>query len=83
MTLLDSPKKGRPRKDDAMGALALRLPQALVRDIDAYAAALQEQLPGLNITRADAIRQLIAVGLRSEKTRFKDDSIPSKGQRDA
>ena len=83
MALLDSPKRGRPKKDDAMGALALRLPQTLVGDIDAYAAALQEQLPGLNITRADAIRQLIAVGLRSEKTRFKDDSIPSKGQRDA
>lgn len=79
MALLDSPKRGRPKKDDAMGALALRLPQALVGDIDAYAAALQEQLPGLNITRADAIRQLIAVGLRSEKTRFKDDSTPSKG----
>ncbi len=73
MTLLDSPKKGRPRKDDAMGALALRLPQALVGDIDAYAAALQEQLPGLNITRADAIRQLIAVGLKVEQERFKKE----------
>ena len=73
MTLLDSPKRGRPRKDDAMGALALRLPQTLVADIDAYATALQEQLPGLNITRADAVRQLIAVGLKVEQERFRQE----------
>ena len=70
MALLDSPKRGRPKKDDAMGALALRLPQALVADIDAYASALQEQLPGLNITRADAVRQLIAMGLKVEQERL-------------
>ena len=70
MTLLDSPKRGRPKKDDAMGALALRLPQALVGEIDAYSAALQKQLPGLNITRADAVRQLIALGLKVEQERL-------------
>lgn len=70
MALLDSPKRGRPKKDDAMGALALRLPQALVEEIDAYSAALQEQLPGLNITRADAVRQLIAMGLKVEQERL-------------
>ena len=73
MALLDSPKRGRPKKDDAMGALALRLPQTLVGEIDAYSAALQEQLPGLNITRADAVRQLIAVGLKVEQERFKKE----------
>ena len=73
MALLDSPKRGRPKKDDAMGALALRLPQTLVGEIDAYSAALQEQLPGLNITRADAVRQLIAVGLKVEQQRFKKE----------
>ena len=70
MSLLDSPKRGRPKKDDAMGALALRLPQTLVEEIDAYSAALQEQLPGLNITRADAVRQLIAMGLKVEQERL-------------
>ena len=70
MALLDSPKRGRPKKDDAMGALALRLPQTLVEEIDAYSAALQEQLPGLNITRADAVRQLIAMGLKVEQERL-------------
>jgi hypothetical protein len=73
MALLDSPKRGRPRKDDVMGALALRLPQALVADIDAYSDLLKEQLPGLNITRADAVRQLIAVGLRVEQERLKKE----------
>ena len=73
MALLDSPKRGRPKKDDAMGLLTLRLPQALVGEIDAYSAALQQQLPGLNITRADAVRQLIAVGLKVEQERFKKE----------
>ena len=33
-------------------------------------AKLQEELPLLSITRADAIRQLIAVGLQAEQKRL-------------
>ena len=71
MTILDSPRRGRPKKDNVMGAVALRLPDALVEEIDSYLLNLSNQLPGLNISRADAIRQLIAVGLREEKERLK------------
>jgi hypothetical protein len=35
-----------------------------------YVGRLQEQLPGLNISRADAIRQLLAVGLKAEGERL-------------
>ena len=42
----------------------------LLEDVDEYLSALSEQLPGLSISRADAIRQLIAVGLKAEKTRL-------------
>jgi len=53
-----------------MDAIALRLPQELADEIDLYLSALREQLPGLNITRADAFRQLLSVGLKAEKARL-------------
>ena len=49
-----------------MDSLSLRVPEELVGKIDLYKAKLQDELP-LSITRADAIRQLIAVGLKAEQ----------------
>jgi hypothetical protein len=70
MSLLETRKRGRPKKDVTMDTLAVRLPDDLVSQIDTYVSRLQEQLPGLNITRADAIRQLLAIGLRAEGERL-------------
>ena len=70
MSLLETRKRGRPKKDSTMDTLAVRLPDDLVSQIDTYVDRLQEQLPGLNITRADAIRQLLAIGLRAEGERL-------------
>ena len=53
-----------------MDSLSLRVPDELVDKIDTYTAQLQEELPLLSISRADAIRQLIAVGLKTEKKRL-------------
>ena len=56
-----------------MDTLAVRLPHDLVNQIDIYVEKLQTDFPGLNITRADAIRQLLTAGLNSEteiKTRL-------------
>ena len=56
-----------------MDTLAVRLPHDLVNQIDIYVDKLQTDFPGLNITRADAIRQLLTAGLNSEteiKTRL-------------
>lgn len=56
-----------------MDTLAVRLPHDLVNQIDNYVDKLQTDFPGLNITRADAIRQLLTAGLNSEteiKTRL-------------
>jgi metal-responsive CopG/Arc/MetJ family transcriptional regulator len=78
MPILDSPRRGRPKKDSVMGSVAVRLSEELLEEVDEYLSVLSEQLPGLSISRADAIRQLIAVGLRSEKTRFKITSTPTK-----
>ena len=70
MSLLETPKRGRPRKESVMDTLAVRLPDDLVKQIDTYVDRLQDQLPGLNVTRADAIRQLLAIGLREETVRL-------------
>ncbi len=72
MGLLESPRRGRPKKDAVMDTLAVRLPDDLVEQIDAYVTRLQNDLPGFNIARADAIRQLLAVGLRAENERLKE-----------
>ncbi len=70
MSLLETRKRGRPKKEAVMDTLAVRLPDDLVSQIDTYVVRLQEQLPGLNVTRADAIRQLLAIGLRAEGERL-------------
>jgi hypothetical protein len=80
MSLLETRKRGRPKKDAVMDTLAVRLPEDLVSNIDAYIERLQEQLPGMNVTRADAIRQLLTVGLKVETARLDgDDNGPAGG----
>ena len=64
--VLDGPRRGRPKKDSTMEALPLRISGELSKQIDEYHQRLQNQLPGLNISKADAVRQLITSGLRSE-----------------
>ena len=70
MRPLETPKRGRPKKDSVMDTLAVRLPDELVAEIDTYVGRLQGQLPGFNISRADAIRQLLTVGLKAEVKRL-------------
>jgi hypothetical protein len=70
MAILETPKRGRPKKDAVMDTLAVRLPNELVVEIDTYVGRLQGQLPGLSISRADAIRQLLTVGLKAEVERL-------------
>jgi hypothetical protein len=73
MSLLETRKRGRPKKDTVMDTLAVRLPEDLVSNIDTYIGRLQQQLPGMNVTRADAIRQLLTVGLKVETARLDGD----------
>ena len=63
--------RGRPPKEAVMDTLAVRLPNGLIREIDAYVEKIKEVWPLLNISRADAIRQLLAAGLAAEQRRFK------------
>ena len=69
--LSERPSRGRPKKESTMDSMSLRVPDELAGKIDGYVMRLQEELPLLSITRADAIRQVIAVGLRQEQKRLK------------
>ena len=53
----------RPRKETTMQAVSLRLPEGLIDRVDACADQLQEDIPLLEVTRTDALRYLIQVGL--------------------
>ena len=62
--------RGRPVKETVMDTLAVRLPDDLIKQIDEYVEKIREGWPLMNVSRADAIRQLIAAGLESEKKRI-------------
>ena len=53
----------RPRKDKIMQAVSLRLPDGMIGEVDACAAQLQKDTPLLEVTRTDALRYLIQLGL--------------------
>ena len=48
---------------EPMSQVAIRLPDALLERVEAHTDRMKEHLPGLKITRADAIRSLIAQAL--------------------
>ena len=53
----------RPRKEQTMQAVSFRLPEDVMEGVDQCAAKLQEQIPLLEVTRTDALRHLIQLGL--------------------
>lgn len=56
----------RPRKEQTMQAVSLRLPETIIAKVDECAARLQEQMPLLEVTRTDALRHLIQLGLAAK-----------------
>ena len=56
----------RPKKDDTMETVSVRLPRMMVDEIDAYVIELKGDMPLLNISRADGVRQLLANALKTE-----------------
>ena len=57
---------GRPKKDQTMETVSVRLPGAMVKEIDKFVEALKGDMPLLNISRADGVRQLLANALKVE-----------------
>ena len=71
MGLIPKKCRGRPRKIETMDTLAVRLPDDLVERIEKYCERLKADLPGFNVSRADAVRQLLTIGIQAEETRLK------------
>jgi hypothetical protein len=54
-----------------MDTLAVRCPDEIVEDIDRYIDRVRDDYPMMNVTRADAVRMLLAAGIEAEKKRLK------------
>ena len=61
----------RPKKIETMETVSVRLPKAMVDEIDAYVVELKGDMPLLNIGRADGVRQLLANALKAESMKKK------------
>lgn len=53
----------RPKKPETLAVVSIRLPDRILEQIDQCASKLQDEMPLLQVTRTDAIRYLIQVGL--------------------
>ncbi len=54
----------RPKKADPWVTVSLRLPSALIEEIDRHAERLREETPLLEIGRADTMRYLLRLALQ-------------------
>lgn len=66
------PRKKSAGKDGEAGPMVqvgLRLPAAVIEAIDAHAQSIMAQVPGLEVSRSDAARALLMLGLESAKRR--------------
>ena len=62
--------RGRPRRmpgAQRVHLLALRVPEELLRRLDAYTAQVQAAQPYLRLSRADVLRMLLDKGLQAAR----------------
>ena len=64
-----------------METIAVRLPFEIILEIDNYVNRLKKQFQGMNVTRADAIRQLINNGLNANPKESKNPDIEEEKRR--
>ncbi len=57
---------GRPKQDQTMETVSVRLPKAMVKEIDGFVESLKGDMPLLNISRADGVRQLLSNALNAQ-----------------
>jgi metal-responsive CopG/Arc/MetJ family transcriptional regulator len=58
---------GRPKLDETMETVSVRLPKGMLTEVDSYLDRLREEVPLLLLHRGDAVRQLIALGLEASQ----------------
>ena len=54
----------RPKKDETMSTISVRLPKGLIAEIDRYAEKLRAETKLMAISRADAIRYLLQEAIK-------------------
>lgn len=55
----------RPRKAETMTTISVRLPSQLLTEVDSYSDRIRAETRLLNVTRTDAVRMLIQLGLET------------------
>ena len=68
----------RPRPAQRVRVLTLRVPEELLRRLDAYTAQVQAAQPYLRLSRADVIRMLLDDGLSATREILPNDVHPQK-----
>ena len=66
-----APQRGRPKRPpraQRVHVLTLRVPEELLRRLDAYTAQVQAAQPYLRLSRADVLRMLLDKGLSAEES---------------
>ncbi len=63
----------RPKKEETMETVSVRLPKPMIEEIDSFIDDIKQEMPLLNIGRADGIRQLIAEGIQARKKKNKSN----------
>jgi len=61
----------RPRKDETMSTISVRLPNGLIAEIDRRTEKLKEETKLASISRADTIRYLLQNAVRPPARRAK------------
>lgn len=61
-------KRGRPPKKIRTKQAAVRFTEEMLARLDRYAERLAARNPGMTITRADALRTLVAEGLARDES---------------
>ena len=67
----------RPKKPETLSTISVRLQPTLLDAVDQCAAKLQKEVPLLQVTRTDAVRYLIQLGVEE----FERASKKKRGQR--
>ena len=73
-----APQRGRPKRpprDQRVRVLTLRVPEELLRRLDAYTAQVQAAQPYLRLSRADVLRMLLDKGLRATSCRAQEKPL--------
>ncbi len=55
---------GRPKKEHTMETVSVRLPKVMVDEVDEFVSSLKGDMPLLNISRADGVRQLLSNAIK-------------------